>query len=97
MTEEEIFEKYMMNSHWRREYEEAPSDICREYLKEGYIASGLAWFRVGDSVQQRDAWRRAAKCREKFGLDDWKYIIDHAGTETAKSELRRLMRKALEK
>jgi len=95
MSEEEIFEKYMENPHWKKEYEEAPSDLCKKYLREGYIASGLAWFKVGDAIQHKNAWKRAETYRKQFDKDDWEYIINHAGTGIAKAELTKQMKKAL--
>lgn len=95
MTADEIFGKYMENPHWKRQYDEAPSEACKEYIKYSYIWSGMNWFKTGTSAQKEKAHEKMTDLKGKFDREDWEYIIKTAGGATAKAEYTKQMKQSL--
>ena len=68
-TEDELFQKYMRNPHWKRFYENAPSDVCKEHIRLTFVQDALNW---DDFVGKTDALEK------KFSVADCKYWMENS-------------------
>ena len=72
---EKAFETYTKNPSWRKEYEDAPSQECKDYLKFTYYDSmfydpGKDNRRIGELKEEYEG---------KLSASDWEYLKSKAG------------------
>lgn len=63
---EAAIETFMENVFWREVYENAPSDNCREYFRQGFYSSIYP--------EPNDADERRREVFDRFGIKDWQYL-----------------------
>ena len=73
---EKAFEAFMKNPAWKREYDNAPSEECKEYLRNSYYYSKYYDPDAGDADELMETIRKQEK---KLSVDDWKYLRDRGG------------------
>ena len=59
---------FMANPFYKKEYEDAPSDVCKEYIKFRWY-----WSKYNEPSDEEYAEYRE-RLWDKFTVDDWKYI-----------------------
>lgn len=89
LTERLSFEKaknkalvdFIRNPHWKEYYEEAPSDVCKEYIKYEFLFSDT------DEYEEKVA-QVLRELEDRFTVDDWKHLIKYCGNNPFKSRCR---------
>ena len=71
-------EEFTKNPHWKKYYEQAPSDGCKQHIALTFCFS--LYGEAGD-IKQRTAELEAA-----FTVTDWQYLYDHAGNNPFKAK-----------
>lgn len=64
-------EKYSANSHWGKQYENAPSKECKDYLEYTFYSS---CYYDPDAENAKDFDELQEKIESKLSADDWKYL-----------------------
>jgi len=69
------FDTYMKNPAWRTEYESAPSQECKDYLKYTYYDS--KFFNPEKNADRLSELK--AEYESKLSVEDWEYLKSKAG------------------
>ena len=67
---EESLEKAMKNKYWKEQYENAPSEECKEYLKYTFCYSDN--FDPEENEKEFDELQKEVE--GKLAVDDWEYL-----------------------
>jgi hypothetical protein len=70
-----ILGTYLEDPHWAEYYHGAPTGACRDYIALTFYYSD-----VEDEDQQNEAGLEIARLEGKFGLADWKHLLQYAGS-----------------
>ena len=73
---DEAFQRYMKNPAWKREYENAPSKECKEYLRYTYYSSQ---YYDPDADDAKDFDDLQQQVESKMNVQDWEYIKSTVG------------------
>lgn len=76
---------FLKNPYWKRYYDNAPTDECREY-----IACTFSFSKHGDP----DDLSRKKSIEPKLKASDWRYLYENEGNPQMKSILEEKMKKA---
>ena len=68
---EKAFKAFMKNPGWKHEYDNAPSEECREYLRNSYYFSKFYDPDGDDADEIMDTIREQEKT---LSVEDWKYL-----------------------
>ncbi|MCD8106800.1 MAG: hypothetical protein LUE20_02405 [Oscillospiraceae bacterium] len=79
-------QEFFENPYWKKHYEKAPSDICREYIALGFARS-VDFFDCKTDVDNSGLKRRKEELTAYFDIEDWRYTIINAGHYMAKINL----------
>ena len=71
---EEAFVEYMENPAWKRYYENAPTDECRQYIKFNWYRS-----KFGEPKDVEEFKRLRNDYWSKLSVEDWEYIMENVG------------------
>ena len=80
------FESAMKNDYFREEWENAPSNECRNYLMNGYRLEIVTDQDKKDALAEREA------VFDSFAEGDWRYIMKWCGNNMMRGYLRKRMR-----
>jgi hypothetical protein len=62
-------EAYLKNPYWKGQYENAPSEECKEYLLYTFCSSK---YEGPDGDAEFDEWRKSAE--DGLSVGDWEYL-----------------------
>ena len=78
-------EFFTRNPYWKKMYEEAPSDKCRERIALTFYYSTFF-----DEANADGTWVEAMKSAEdELKLEDWKYLLKYQGNNPGKLMIRK--------
>ena len=78
-------EFFTRNPYWKKMYEEAPSDKCRERIALTFYYSTFF-----DEANADGTWAEAMKAAEDaLKLEDWKYLLKYQGNNPGKLMIRK--------
>lgn len=76
---ENATEIYMRNSYWKKEYDTAPSELCRQYIR-------LGWYR---SLYGASGTVLKMKTLEnQFCIEDWEHLLSYTATNPFRTKCR---------
>lgn len=67
---------YMKNPYWRKYYETAPSEVCKEFVTMEFYYS---------AHQTPEAEGVLCDMEDELGLTDWKHLLKYCGNNPRKS------------
>ena len=68
--------EWLENPYWGEYYNNAPSDLCKEYIETYFYAS---------DTEDDDAFAKMDEIEPKLSLEDWKYLLKYStGPEKGK-------------
>ena len=70
--------EFLENPYWRKYYETAPSEVCREYISMEFYNS---------EYQTEDAEEILTEMEEDLGLEDWEHLLAFCGNNPRKAYL----------
>ena len=70
-------EEFTKNPHWKKYYEQAPSDGCKQHIALTFYSSFY-----GESA---DIKQRKVSLEADFTITDWQYLYDNAGNNPFKT------------
>ena len=81
---EAAVKRFTKNPYWKKYYEEAPSDACKQYIalqfqNSASVADGEGTLNLKDEFK---------KCEDQFTLEDWKHMEKYAGNTPFRSKCR---------
>ena len=76
-----VLEEFLENPFWKEYYEDAPSDVCKEYIQYEFLYS--------DNEEYEDeAVEILHGLEDKLGLEDWKHLEKYAGNNPFRGKCR---------
>ena len=75
---------FMRNPYWRRYYETAPSEACREYISMQFCYSIYIEYLSDQEIHQR-----ICELEDGFSLADWKHLYNHTGNNPEKYRIKK--------
>ena len=77
-------EFFMHNEFWKKVYEEAPSDKCRESYALTFYASTF----IDDAREDEDFFKKRDDVEDQLDLEDWKYLYKYQGNNPGKLKIK---------
>lgn len=68
--------EFMENSYWKKYYENAPTELCKEYITMEFYSS---------EYQTPEAEAVMGEMEEELALEDWKYLLKYCGNNPRKT------------
>lgn len=72
------------NEFYKKKYEEAPSDECREKIALGFYFSTF-W---DDAHEDEDFFRLSDQIDDKLSLEDWEYLLKYQGNNPGRVKIK---------
>lgn len=78
---QKAIEEFTKNNYWKKYYELAPSDGCKQH-----IALTFCYSLYGEPA---DIKQREASLEADFSVSDWQYLYDHEGINPFKAKCKK--------
>lgn len=88
MDKEEAWKRFLANPYWKKYYDEAPSEECKEYIKWIFICSDVA-----ELPEEYDKQLKSAE--ENLYYSDLEYLIEHEENAMARSYFKKKLAKKI--
>lgn len=77
-------EFFCQNDFWKKVYEEAPSDECKEHYALDFYFSTF-W---DDAHEDEDFFKMSDENEAKLNLEDWKYLLQYQGNNPGRVKIK---------